>query len=79
MGQQLSFTTRQWWLAIGCAVLILVLMFATGFVGGAMWQRSRTPAPAAVTKALKTTGVSYDGRLRRSWRAGGCTGARSRA
>ena len=41
MAHDFSFSTRQWWVALACSILILVLALAAGFVGGAMWQRSR--------------------------------------
>ena len=41
MAYQFSFSRRQWWGTVAGLVGLLALMFAAGFVGGAMWQRSR--------------------------------------
>jgi hypothetical protein len=50
---ELSFTRTQWWLAIGGLVLLVLLSFGVGFVGGAMWQRARAvPPPQPVTPPI---------------------------
>ena len=56
MSYEFSFSRRQWWGTIAGMVALLVLMFAAGFLGGALWQESRTndrPAvPAPVVPAV---------------------------
>jgi hypothetical protein len=44
-----SFSRPQLWVASVGIVVLLVLMFASGFTAGALWQRSRPvpPVPAA--------------------------------
>jgi len=52
MSYDFSFTRREWWSAIAGAVLLALLMFAFGFVSGALWLRGtsatadQAPAPA---------------------------------
>jgi len=41
MAHEFSFSPRQWWIAVACSVLLVILVFAVGFVGGALWQRGR--------------------------------------
>jgi len=41
MAHEFSFSRRQWWIAVTCSVLMVILIFAVGFVGGAMWQSAR--------------------------------------
>jgi hypothetical protein len=36
-----SLTPRQWWFTVAAAVLLLVLTFVAGFLGGVMWQGAR--------------------------------------
>ena len=61
MAYDLSFTKREWWGAIAGVVLLAVLMFAFGFVSGALWQRRPTaaevqvPPPAAAQPATAAT------------------------
>jgi hypothetical protein len=38
-----SLTPGQWWTTVAALVLLLVLTFLAGFLGGAMWQESRPP------------------------------------
>jgi hypothetical protein len=45
-----SFSRAQIWVASIGIVLLIVLMFATGFTAGAMWQRSR-PEPVVPAAA----------------------------
>jgi len=40
-GYTFSLTPRQWWTTVAAAVLLLVLTFVAGFLGGVMWQASR--------------------------------------
>jgi hypothetical protein len=49
----LAFTKREWWAAVAGAVLLAVLMFAFGFVSGALWQR-RPPAGAPQAPTAET-------------------------
>jgi hypothetical protein len=50
MAYELSFSSRQWWAAVAATAAILLLTFAAGFVGGALWERSQgLPTPAAPT------------------------------
>jgi len=51
MAHDFSFSTRQWWVAIACSILVLVLVFAAGFVGGVIWNRSRAVSAPASAKA----------------------------
>ena len=56
MAYELSFSSRQWWAAIAATVAILLLTFAAGFIGGALWERSQVPpAPAAAAAAPTPT------------------------
>jgi len=56
MAHEFSFSPRQWWIAVACSVLLVMLVFAVGFVGGVMWQSGRALAPAAA--AATTAPVS---------------------
>jgi hypothetical protein len=42
MSYDFSFSSRQWWLVVAGSLLVLALTFTAGFVGGALWQRSRS-------------------------------------
>jgi hypothetical protein len=46
MPHEFSFSPRQWWIAVACSVLVVMLVLAVGFVGGALWQRGRAAARA---------------------------------
>ena len=51
-----SFSRPQLWVASVGIVALLVLMFASGFTAGALWQRSRPvpPVPAAAQPPAAT-------------------------
>jgi len=61
MTMELSFTRTQWWLAITGLVLLFLLSFGVGFVGGAMWQRSRETPPAPSAAPLAPAGAARPG------------------
>ena len=48
MAVQFSFTERQWWVTVLAGLLIVALLVVVGFLAGALWQRRRVTARAAV-------------------------------
>ena len=51
MSYDFSFTKREWWATVAGAVLFVLLMFAFGFVSGALWHRSPATADQAAPPA----------------------------
>ena len=61
MAYDFSFSRREWWAAVAGAVLFAVMMFAFGFVSGALWQRRSAPPQKPDVQSQKTSAFRFGG------------------